>query len=473
MAITDSLSGRRLELLVDRYPIDTTRRLEQRLEQPRDEGPVFHFSEPWEGVLSGYSTVIADPAAGDFKLYYRGLSDGRMECRAGEVTCLATSQDGIHWQRPKLQLHGWEGLRSTNIILADQIPDSHNFTPFLDHNPAAASEERFKALGGVAPIGLHAYVSQDGVHWRRRYPRPVLTKGMLDSQNVAFWSEHEQTYVCYLRTWTGEGFSGIRTISRSTSADFKTWTRPKTMRFGRRPLEHLYTNQTQPYPGAPQIYLGLAARFLPDRQVLTFDDAQRLQVDPEYYQDCSDVVLITSRGGLRYSRTVPEAFVKPGIGLEHWVSRTNFPALGLVRTGPMELSFYMNRHYAQPGAHLCRYSLPLDRIGYLEARHPWGEMVSKIIKVNRDDDLLLNLATSAAGGVQVALVDEQKQPIPGFGWDECGEIIGNDLSRAVRWSQVDGKRKLGDVGLASVRLHIRLRDARLYAFCLQAFADRP
>lgn len=473
MVFTDQNSGRRLELLVDRHPIESTRRLVQRLEEPRDEGPVFHFSEPWEGVLSGYSTVIADPAADDYKLYYRGLADGRMECRAGEVTCLATSKDGIHWQRPKLQLHVWQSHRRTNIILADHIPDSHNFTPFLDQNPAASLEERFKALAGVAPIGLHAYVSDDGVHWRRRHHRPVITEGMLDSQNVAFWSEQEQAYVCYLRTWTGEGFSGIRTISRSTSADFKTWSRPKPMRFGRQPLEHLYTNQTQPYPRAPHLYLGLAARFMPNRQVLSREDAQRLDVDPEYYQDCSDVVLITSRGGLRYARAVPEAFVKPGIGLEHWVSRTNFPALGLIRTSPTEISFYMNRHYAQPGAHLCRYSLPLDRIGYLEARHHWGELISRPLQVSRADDLLLNLATSAAGALQVALLDEQKQAIPGFGWEECGEIIGNELSRAVLWAQAEDKRRLGDVDRPSVRLHIRLRDARLYAFCLQASADCP
>jgi len=468
MFLEDQNKSRRLELLVDRHQIVSTRRLEQRLEEPRDEGPVFHFSEPWEGVFSGYSTVITDPTAGNYKLYYRGLADGSMECGDGEVTCMATSKDGIAWERPKLQLHGWQDRPHTNIILADHIPDSHNFTPFLDLNPEADPKERFKALAGVAPVGLHAYVSDDGVLWRRRQQRPVITEGMLDSQNVAFWSEHENSYVCYLRTWTGEGFSGIRTISRSISRDFKTWSRPKPMKFGRRQLENLYTNQTQPYPRAPQIYLGLAARFMPNRQVVSEEDADRLGVEREYYKDCSDVVLITNRGGQLYTRAVPEAFMKPGIGLENWVSRTNFPALGLVRTGAKEISFYMNRNYAQPSAHLCRYTLPLDRIGYLEARQHWGELITKRLQVGRDDELVLNMSTSAAGAIQVGLLNEDMQAIPGFGWAESGEIIGNDLSRTVKWSDREAKRKLGDVNHPYVLLHIHLRDARLYAYSIES-----
>lgn len=472
MTTTYSHKRRRLELFVDRHAISRSRGLQLRLEEPRDCGPVFHFSEPWEGVLSGYSTVIADPTVGDFKLYYRGLSDGQFECRKGEVTCLATSVDGINWSRPKLRLHRWHKRSVTNILLAENKPDSHNFTPFLDCSPASLPSERFKALAGVAPIGLNAYVSEDGIHWHKRNANPVITKGMLDSQNVSFWSELEQLYVCYLRTWTGDGFSGIRTISRSHSIDFETWSNPKPMHFGRRPLEHLYTNQTQPYPGAPHIYVGLAARFMPDRQVLTPEEAHRLKVDADYYQDCSDVVLITSRGGLRYDRSVAEAFVKPGIGLQHWVSRTNFPAVGLIETGNKELSFFMNCHYAQPSAYLCRYSLPLDRLGYLEARGSWGELVTKSIPINACEDLRLNLATSAAGAAQVALLDEKEDRIiPGFSWEACGELIGNDLDKAVLWSDEDGPRRIGDVGQRKVRLHIRLRDARLYAFVINRISQ--
>jgi hypothetical protein len=52
------------------------------------------------------------------------------------------------------------------------------------------------------------------------------------------------------------------------------------MTFGDTPIEHLYTNQTQPYFRAPHIYIALPMRFLPGRQVLTDEQARRLGVDP-------------------------------------------------------------------------------------------------------------------------------------------------------------------------------------------------
>lgn len=464
MSSKEMSTNGQLELLLDRHCIQRTKRLSHRLEEPRCEGSVFWFDQPWEGPLSGYCTVIHDTVTGVYNLYYRGLHDGQHECRPGEVTCLATSADGIHWDRPSLDLYAWKGIAKTNIILADHEPDSHNFTPFLDACSGVAEEERFKALAGVAPLGLNAYVSKDGVHWQRRHQEPVIRDGMLDSQNVAFWSTHEQRYVCYLRTWTGDGFSGIRTISRCVSTDFRHWTRPRQMSFGRRALEHLYTNQTQPYPGAPHLYIGIAARFMPDRQRLADAEAKELKVDPDYYRDCSDVVLLTSRGGNRYDRAIPEAFLRPGIGLQHWVSRTNFPANGLVRTGAKELSFYLNTHYAQPGAQLCRYTLALDRLGYLEGRHDWGEMITKTIPVDDQGQLSINMATSAAGSVQVAVLDHDGTPVPGFTWAACGELIGNELDRSVQWEQDGIIRRLGQAGLLRIRLHFRLRDARLYAF---------
>lgn len=460
----------RLEILIDRHLIHRSSRMDQRLEEPRDCGAVFHFNEPWEGILSGYSTVIRDHEANDYKLYYRGLSDGALECRVGEVTCLALSNDGIHWHRPRLNLHAWDGDHHTNIILARDTPDSHNFTPFIDTRPGISPNQRYKALAGVAPIGLHAYGSSDGIHWRRLHDQAVIQQGMFDSQNVAFWSEHEQAYLCFMRTWTGKGFSGIRTISRSSSPDFIRWSRPRRMRFNRRPLEHLYTNQTQPYPGAPHLYVGIAARFMPDRQVLSRQQAQELNVDPEYYQDCSDVVLLSSRGGHYYERCIPEALLRPGIGLEHWVSRTNFPAHGLVPTGDRELSLYLNTHYAQPSAQLRRYAFTRDRLGYLEARHAIGEMITKPIAITPKSRLAINMATSAAGFLKVAVCDENEQILPGFGWQDSAELIGNELDRAVSWGPDPVQGQLGQCGQASIRLAFRCCDSRLYALSI---SDAP
>ena len=113
--------------------------------------------------------------------------------------------------------------------------------------------------------------------------------------------------------------------------------------------------------------MGIAARFFPGRQVLTADQAKAIGVDPGYFHDCSDAVLLTSRGGSRFDRTFMEGFLVPGIGPENWVSRTNYPARNVVQTGPHEMSFYVNQNYGQVTSHLRRYSLRLDGFACVRA----------------------------------------------------------------------------------------------------------
>jgi len=88
-----------------------------------------------------------------------------------------------------------------------------------------------------------------------------------------FWSESEQCYAAYFRTWTGGAFAGYRTISRATSPDLVHWSAPAEMSFGDTPREHLYTSQTHPYFRAPHVYLATPMRFMPGRKVLTSEQA--------------------------------------------------------------------------------------------------------------------------------------------------------------------------------------------------------
>src|SRR5690606_36635179 len=137
--------------------------------------------------------------------------------------------------------------------------------------------ERYKALAGTRKTGLHGFVSPDGIRWRK-LDGPLMTDGVYDSQNVAFWSEAENAYIAYVRTWSEGGFKGFRTISRATSPDFRTWTESAYINFDETPMEHLYTNQTQPYFRGPHLYIALPMRFMPGRRVLTDDEAQHLGV---------------------------------------------------------------------------------------------------------------------------------------------------------------------------------------------------
>jgi hypothetical protein len=459
--------GARRELFVDHYLIDKLDRATLQMHRPVDRGAVLAFDAPWEGPFCAYVTVLK--AQDRYQMYYRGMSHvGTGDDDEQQVTCYAESADGITWTKPSLDLFPRNGHEKTNIVLADVAPVTHNFSPFIDARAGVKPDERYKAVGGDQKTGLIAYVSPDGIRWRKLRDQPVLTKALVqspslvfDSQNVPFWSEAEGKYLLYYRVYKDRK----RRIARVESDDFLTWKDPTLMEYRRAPgapdapVEQLYTNQTHPYFRAPHLYVSTAARFMPGRRVLTTQQAEAIQVNPKYFNDTSDAVLMTSRGGNIYDRTFMEAFVAPGIGLENWTSRTNYPACGVVQTGRDEMSVYVNQNYGQPTSHLRRYSLRLDGFASVHADYDGGEMITRPLTFAAGK-LLLNCSTSAAGGIRVEVQDADGKPVPGFALDDCHEVIGNEIERAVEW--VGG----GDVGkLAGKPLRLRFvaKDADLFA----------
>jgi len=453
--------GTRRELFVDRFLIERLEGAELRLHHPQPAGIVFRFDQPWEGIVSGYVTVLHEP--GKFHLYYRGrptASQRDASAEAREVACYAQSADGIYWTRPDLGLFEVHGTRRNNVILTEPKSVTHNFCPFLDTRPGVPAAERFKGVGGTGAGGLFGFLSSDGIRWRPATERALITQGAFDSQNVVFWSAAEERYLCYFRTWKNQA----RWIARSTSTNFLDWTEPVDMSFGDAPIEHLYINQTQPYFRAPQIYLATAARFNPGRRALTDEQVAALDLDhPRNYAglkgDCSDAVLLSSRGGHVYERTFLESFVRPGLDLRNWGARANYPALGVVPTGPSEISLYVLRHYGQPTIHLERLTLRPDGFASVQASYRGGELLTKAVRFS-GQDLELNCSTSAAGGLRVEVLEPSGTPIPGYRIEDCPEIIGDQLDRVVRWQGGHSVRPLAG---RPVRLRIVLKDADLYS----------
>ncbi len=449
--------GSRLELFVDRYLIESMTGTTLQLHPPVPRETVLQFNRPWEGLHCGYVTIIKD--GGTYRLYYRGFPVDAPDGSDVECTCYAESSDGIVFTRPVLGLFDYNGSRENNVILHGMPPLSHNFAPFLDTRPDVPADERYKALAGISTTGLIGFVSPDGIHWKKLRDEPLLTAGAFDSQNIAFWSESEGCYCCYFRTWTQGGYSGFRTVSRATSPDFRTWSDPVEMDFGGTPREHLYTNQTRPYFRAPHLYIATAARFMQGRRVVPEDQAEAMGSHAKDSGDCSDTVLITSRGGNRYDRTFMEGFVRPGIGLSNWTTRTNYVAHGIVPTGDNEMSLYVQRNYAQPSHCLQRLTLRTDGFVSVNAPYAGGEMVTKPFRF-KGSKLLLNYSTSAAGSVWVEIQDESGKPITGFAKADADELIGDSIDHAVSWK---GKTDLSALAGTPIRLRFVMKDADLYA----------
>ena len=464
--------GSRRELFVDRFLIDKLSGTQLQLHSPRDEGIAFKFDKSWEGLFSGYATIVT-LEDGRLRAYYRGKAVANKDGSEEELTCCAESKDGRAWAKPELGIFEVMGTRQNNVLLMKANTATHNFSPFRDERSGVPADERFKAFGGTMEGGgLTAWKSPDGLRWQKMTAEPVITKSMVpykymfDSQNVPFWSAAERKYVAYYRVFE----NGIRRIVRSESTDFLKWSAPVLLEYRNpemeAPIEHLYTNQTHPYFRAPHLYVSIAARFMPGRRVLTDEQAAAIKVDPGYFKDTSDAIFMTTRpaeGAERvgfYDRTFLEGFIRGGIGAQNWVSRTNYPALNVVPTGPNEMSVYVNQDYAQPTAHMRRYSLRMDGFASLHCSYAGGHAVTKPL-VFSGRELSLNFSTSAAGGVKVGFEDADGEAIPGFSVEDCVTQIGNELDRKVTWkSGTDVSTLAGK----PVRLRLSMKDADIFSF---------
>ena len=243
--------GEDRQLLMDDYLVGHAETVRLRVHEPIRCPEVLLWDKPWEGNSCTYGSVLYDPENKRYLMYYLGSGTKNGGGAVGHASnvCLMTSSDGIHWDRPVTGIE-YEGETETNIL----FPESEDFVPFIDSNPKAKPEERFKAVAGPKDGGLLAYVSADGIDWHiLNNGHPVYTDGALDSENVAFWSEIENRYVLYYRRPRRDA----RDVGRAYSDDFIHWTADGWIEFpvegeGPTVLAQFYTNQIQPYYRAPK-----------------------------------------------------------------------------------------------------------------------------------------------------------------------------------------------------------------------------
>ena len=465
--------GSRRELFVDRLLVDQMKGASLKMHAPQSAGVAVKFDQPWEGRFSAYITVLHNDEADKYQMYYRGNA-GFKDGTSGEVTCYAESADGAKWTKPKLGLNEINGSKDNNVMLANLPPYTHNFAPFIDKRPGVAKEDHYKALAGLGGKsgGLSAFVSADGLYWKKMQEAAVITKGAFDSQNVSFWSDAEQCYVAYFRIFTGGGVDektwkpkGVRWVSRATSKDFVHWTDATPMTCDQPLVDHIYISQTHAYFNASHIYVSTAARYMPAKAVLDAEQKKLVAEDKKAYsavdQDCSEAVLMTTRAGTTlYNRTFMEGFVRPGLDFRNWTSRSNYPACGVVKTGKSEMSMFVERHYGQNSAMLERFTLRIDGFASLHADYAGGEMTTKPFTFT-GKALHTNFATGAAGSIAVEIQDADGKPIPGFTADDCLLTAGDEVDRVISW------KKGADVSSLAgkpVRIRWALKDADVFSF---------
>lgn len=343
--------------------------------------------------------------------------------------------------------------------------------------------------------------SADGIHWTPMSDEAVITHGLFDSHNLAFWDTLRGEYRDYHRSLyheTGAQPYSAKTVSdhsadtprgsrygrdvlTATSQDFIHWTDPVYINYTEGRTDELYVNGIIPYFRAPHIFLGFPARYIDRGWSDAIEDLpelahRRRRASAKSENDTSercgsaltDCMFMASRDGQTF-KLWPESFIRPGLRpRDNWAYGDNYPNWGLVTTksaidgAPDEISLYLTEGYWRgESLNLRRYTLRIDGFVSVQAPLSGGEIVTKAI-IFAGRQLVLNFSASAAGSIRVEILrDQMDAPIAGFALDDCVEVLGDDLARVVRWADGPDVSRLAGI---PVRLRFVLKDADLFSF---------
>lgn len=477
--------GSRLELMAGTRVVDELDGAQLRLNPPVRREVVMTTDKPWEGSASHYRQIFKD---GDiFRMYYLGLDydvhDGAVEIPHPGRIAYAESEDGINWTRANLGLVEFDGSTENNLVAG--LKQSHTYV-FKDANPDVAKDAQYKAIE-YRSSALYALKSADGLTFEPMSGEPLMRSGpqsehgltnmSFDSLNVAFWDHEIGKYRLYIRYYLNRESGGLyRAIMTATSDNFLTWSAPEPLEYPGSPApeEQLYTNNVLPYYRSPGILLGFPMRYvqppgwLESHYHLPGLDhrRERFLASERYGTAMTDTLFMSSRDGKTFDRW-DEAFIRPGPGTENWKYADNSMGRGLIETkshingAPNELSVYATEGYwTGDELDIVRYTMRIDGFVSVNAPRSGGEVVTRPLQFT-GDQLVLNLASSAAGRVRVEIQDPGGEPVPGFSLEESDPLFGDDLARIVTWR--GGEWDLSSLKRRPVRLRFALNDADIYS----------
>ena len=371
---------------------------------------------------------------------------------------LATSKDGIFWERPNLRLVEYNGSRDTNIVLSDAafgnvIEDSREPDPNRLYK-ALFFEARSRDGTPNMGDGVSVAFSPDGLSWARYEGNPVITRSS-DSHMLLGWDDLHGKYVAYCRPSVHKG-NKTRRIGRSVSEDFLEWTDPEDVLApddADPPGMEFYGMPVFKYEG---LYLGqlYAYHAPPEEPQIRF--AGKIEVQ-----------LAASRDGSAWERVGERKPFIPNGPAGSIDSGEVYPAREPVPMG-YELWFYYSGSASEHGVTgrsgpICLAKLRLDGFVSVDAGEETGTLVTKPFRCHGGR---LSINAAARGGlVVVAVLDDGGIQHEGYGRVDCAPFDGDSVRQHITWR---GKGSLDELRGRDIRLKFYLRSARLYSFVFDA-----
>jgi hypothetical protein len=474
---------------------------------PRKAGSILTPIPEIEGPYIATNTVL--PVGNEFWMYYTFYAPeewlerdwkGEVPGDVRHMTCLAKSQDGIHWER--VNVNQFDIGRGKNNAI---IMPCTGGTVFLDPNKTRGHQ--FWFIGNISEnpwwdeskgavyklldkdgekVGGAMYLchSVDGIDWQR-IKEPILPI-WCDTQNQAFYDPHIKKYVAYVRGRVNK----LRSVFRGESKELDRVPWPYEIKPETEigpgglipkmiheewpvviesdsldpPYTDIYTPNVHIYPYADsRVYLA----FLPVYRRYKFFESFGRDTRGQYKNDGPvETQLAVSRDGIHWKR-YHEPYIPLGTSNET-DGGCIYMGVGMIRQGDEIWHYYTGSPWThgsypyQPELKngIFRTVQRLDGFVSVDAGHSGGELITHplVFKGNR---LHLNINCGAMGEAWVEIQDASGNPIPNYGMEDCVSVDRNGVAQEVWWKNGPDVSSLSE---QPVRLRIKIRSSKLFAF---------
>jgi hypothetical protein len=405
--------------------------------------PVLEPDKPWEQTAATPFSdgVWYDPADRLFKMWYMG---GYLQ-----ATCYATSRDGIHWEKPSLDVQP-----GTNIVLATGRRDSS--LVWLDLEEADPSR-RFKMYLNDDPKGIRGslYLSRDGVHWADAVAK--VTPCTSD-RNSFFRNPFRGVWVYSIKDRVGDLGRNRRyrecvdlvAGAKWREEELVPWVGADRLDPQRKDL------QTQ-----PELYNLDAVAY--ESIMLGLFTIWRGQ--PEDRPKPNEVVLGYSRDGFNWHRPEREAFIAVSERQGDWNWGNVQSAGGCCLVVGDKLYFYVSARAGIPGtvdSGICSTGLAiLRRDGFASMHAEDVEQTLTTRPVSFNGKYMFVNSDTDAGELRVEVLNEKGEVIAPLSRNNCRPVRSDKTRQAVSWT---GTNDLTWLAGEPVRFRFHLRRGHLYSF---------
>jgi hypothetical protein len=189
-------------LLLDRHTVASTTNLKQKFfpVKKHPANPVLRRSQPWEGVgpyLFG-SRLMQDEQTGELRMWHIAYDFTGNFYRWG----LATSRDGLQWNKPDLGIEKVGGKPAGNCLPLGPHPEKGTRSIARDPRPETPSNHRYLGVRFTYE-GEFVSFSPDGVAWLE-YPLNPVWHVPSDIIHV-MWDERRRKFVAFYKVWELKG----------------------------------------------------------------------------------------------------------------------------------------------------------------------------------------------------------------------------------------------------------------------------